>query len=112
MQPRTVALVAAVALALSGCASAINETMDSWMGHHVSELIQSWGPPTRTTPDGKGGKVYIWEHVIDAGQRPGRVRVTPGGATYTEPERITSTRTRMFYVDRNGRIYSWRWQGL
>jgi len=30
-------------LLLSGCASNINKTMQSWVGHHQSELIASWG---------------------------------------------------------------------
>lgn len=108
------AILAALVLATAvvGCASTINENMQSWVGHHQSELIQAWGPPTRTASDGKGGRVLIYEHWVDLGQRPGTVRAVPGGATYTEPERQGYTQTRMFYVDRNGRIYSWRWQGL
>lgn len=37
------------------------EVHDSWLGAHKSQLIQSWGPPTRYQPDGKGGEILIYE---------------------------------------------------
>lgn len=43
----TVGLVLATWVAISGCAST-NKKMDSRIGHHQSEPIQSWGPPTKT----------------------------------------------------------------
>ena len=35
--------------------------MQTWIGHHYSEMIQSWGAYTRMIEDGSGGYIYIWE---------------------------------------------------
>ena len=85
--------LALAGLLLGGCAGKINEVMESWNGRHISEVIQSWGPATRLSPDGKGGTIYIWETYVDFGD---------GGWD----------RVRMFYADQDGIIYLWRWQGL
>jgi len=71
--------------------------MDSWMGHHKSELIQSWGPPTRYEMDGKGGEILIYEKSITRGQVIGN--------TYYEN---TKHPYNMFYADQNGKLYYWR----
>ncbi len=71
--------------------------MDSWLGHHKSELIQSWGPPVRYESDGKGGEILIWE----SKQTQGAVL----NGTYYER---TSYPFKMFYADHNGKIYYWR----
>ena len=95
-----------------GCASSINKVMESWTGSHQSDLIASWGPPTRTASDGKGGEVLIYEAYVDLGQTPGTAYVDPwGNVRYTAPRQNGYTRVREFYVDQNGIIYSWRWQG-
>ena len=113
------------ALMLGGCAAKINETMNSWTGSHISEVIQSWGPASRTSPDGKGGTIYIWETYVDLGTSPGThsqsIYCPPslggytscqGTGTYTQPQQQGWNRVRMFYTDQNGIIYTWRWQGL
>ena len=92
---------------MTGCASRINKTMSSWIGHHQSELIASWGPPTRTSSDGKGGIVLVYESYRNMGTKGsvdsrGNIRVRDN----------SYIRTRMFYVNNNGIIYNWRWQGL
>ncbi len=48
MRHKKVQIVLAVVslfLVNAGCVSRINKVMESWMGHNVSELIASWGPP-------------------------------------------------------------------
>jgi len=87
--------------------------MQSWVGSHKSELYQSWGPPTRITDDGKGGEILIYETYVNTGQTSGEVRTDSRGTiSYTNPQQTGYVRTRMFYVDKNGIIYHWRWQGL
>ena len=98
-------------LSILGCAS-INKTMRSWVGHHKSELILKWGPPSRTADDGKGGEILIYEYQRNLGQEPGTVRSSGGQIVYTEPTQRTYIATRMFWVDEKGIIYSWRWKGL
>ncbi|RNL87198.1 hypothetical protein ED312_10320 [Sinomicrobium pectinilyticum] len=33
----------------------------SWIGSKLSELISSWGPPTRVVTDGADGKIAVYE---------------------------------------------------
>ncbi len=98
---------------LGGCASRVNEMMQSWVGQHQSELIAKWGPPQQTASDGKGGTVLVYGEYVDLGQTPGQVWRDPlGNATYTAPQQRGYQKSRMFYVDQNGYIYNWRWRGL
>ena len=92
---------------------AITEALDSWKGHHQSELIALWGPPTKTYPDGKGGIILIYEYYRDLGQTPGRAYTDAwGNVKYTYPKNRGYTANRMFYINENGVIYSYRWQGI
>jgi hypothetical protein len=105
-------VVVAAAIATSGCAAQINSAMSTWVGHHQSELIRSWGPPSRTASDGQGGTVLIYDSYVDMGQTPGTAYTDPyGNVRYTTPQQNGYARTRMFYVNADGYIYSWRWQG-
>ena len=80
-----------VTLALAGCASRTSKTMASWVGHDYSELVMSWGAPHREAPDGKGGRIIVYE--------------------YRDFQRGTSfTYTREFFIDDDDKVYSWRWQ--
>jgi hypothetical protein len=100
-------------LAVITLSSCVSKTMDAWVGQHQSKLIASWGPPTRTSIDGKGGSVLIYEKYVDFGQRPGTARTDGyGRTTYTAPQQRGYIKNRMFYVDQNGIIYSWRSRGL
>lgn len=89
----------------------LTEAMDSWLGNHQSELIASWGPPSRKTSDGKGGTILIYE-AYQSRQRPGQAYKVGNNWFYTSPQECGFTRSRMLYVDKNGYIYSWRWTGL
>lgn len=101
------------ALLLMGCASKINEMMDSWVGHHQSDLIAQWGPPNEVSSDGQGGAILIYYKWVDLGQKPGEINTDMmGNATYTAPEKRGYRRVRMFYVNAEGFIYRWRWQGF
>lgn len=109
---RTLPLVALLLL-LAACASSIEKKMTFWVGHHQAELIASWGPPSRTASDGKGGSILIYEKYVNLGQAPGKATAdSAGNVKYTAPTQQGYTRTRMFYVNANGIIYHWRWQGL
>ena len=71
--------------------------MDSWLGHHKSNLIQSWGPPGRYESDGKGGEILIYES-----------KETRGLNVYGTYHEKTFYPYKMFYADQNGKIYYWR----
>ena len=34
--------------------------MNTWLGATQGQLIQQWGPPSKTTSDGQGGKILIY----------------------------------------------------
>ena len=101
-------------LSFSGCAYKNNkEIMNSWMGSHISKVIQNWGPPTQITADGAGGHIYIW--------RPQPIPLPPESpyATAYEKQQAVYRRIaiqthnnsyKMFYVRPNGIVYHWRAQ--
>ncbi|WP_444897420.1 hypothetical protein ACJJIQ_07440 [Microbulbifer sp. ANSA003] len=100
-------------LLAGGCASQVNKAMQSWVGHHKADLIASWGPPNQVADDGRGGEILIYNSYVNLGQTPGRVQTDYwGNTTYTVPQQNGYQRTRMFYVNPEGYIYNWRWQGL
>ena len=72
-----------------GCSS-INKLTQDGIGQPISTIIDSMGPPSRVTPDGRGGSIYIWEHWVDTGYGSGHVW------------------SNMFWADSNGIIYKWR----
>lgn len=58
-------------LGLLGCATPVKQddslerlkrTLNSRIGHHISGVIQTAGPPTQITDDEAGGQIYIWMH--------------------------------------------------
>jgi hypothetical protein len=77
-------------LVLTFCCSSINELMQDGIGQPISMTIDRWGPPSRVTPDGRGGSIYAWERWEDHGYG---IR------------RFWST---MFWADSKGIIYKWR----
>ena len=81
-----------------GCASRVNEVMQSWVGKHQSDLIQAWGPRQQTASDGKGGSILIYNSYVNLGQTPDQATsYSTGYATYTTPQQQGYQRTRMFF---------------
>jgi len=99
-------------IAFSSC-SGPSEVMQSWVGHHISDLYLSWGPPSSTMPDGQGGTIISYYYNRNFGQVPGTARQNyDGSISYTAPTNINYQASRHFYSNSQGIIYSWRWQGL
>jgi hypothetical protein len=93
-------------------ASKVDMAMDSWVGHYQSELIASWGPPTKVASDGKGGSILTYESFKGTW---GDDRDSPivGGVHYPAGRRQEGyVAKRIFYVNDKGVIYSWNWSGL
>ncbi len=108
MNHTKILFVAFVVILLGACTST-REKMDSWLNHHESELIQSWGPPQAERSDGKGGRVLIYSHYRAMGRTQGYGQISPDGSyTYTPPRQKGYTQVRMFFVDERGVIYRWR----
>ena len=85
-------LIGILILLVTGCATSNREAMDSWLGSHQSEVIAQLGAPTRTTIDGKGGTILVYERDIYAGK-------------------YSYTASRMFYVNENEYVYHWMTKG-
>ena len=87
-----------ILVSFSGCAETKDfsttekETMDSWLGSSKVSLLQSWGPPIRTTSDGQGGEILVYERT----------------ASFNG---MVLTRQRNFYVNKDGKIYHYLCQG-
>lgn len=41
--------------------SRLLKAMKTWEGHHISSLVQHFGPPTEKASDEAGGTIYIWK---------------------------------------------------
>lgn len=106
-------ILCALIVFLSGCASNINKKMESWVGSHESDLIASWGPPQQVSDNGQGGKVLVYQNYVNLGQTQGVATSDGYGNTrFSMPQSRGYNRTRMFYVNEAGYIYSFRWQGM
>ena len=106
----------------------INQTMRSWEGAHQSDLIRAWGLPQQVFADGYGGQVFVYTNTRITGFTP------PTSTTYTtgtaniygnqiygqatsqtvyNPGMVYGyTAYRVFFINKDGRIYSWSWKGL
>jgi hypothetical protein len=97
---------------LSSCvilmAAQVNGQMKTWIGQSKQQLLMQWGPPSATFDDGNGGEVWTYESFR---QTIGVAQTNSYGQTlYRPPQQYRAV--RQFYIDRNGTIYSYRWQGV
>ncbi len=107
MKKLLVLALAAIPLLLTSCVS-IDSELRSWVGHDSQELLVAWGPPTSTFDDGRGGQVWTYEM---ARQTMGTAWANQRGQVfYTAPRQYSAV--RHFFIDQNGKVYGYRWQGL
>lgn len=83
------------------------KTLNSWMGYHKSKLIASWGAPSRTASDGKGGEVLVFEnrHGPGVAMTMNIGAFTPFSTTVALPETFVC---KEIYTNSDGVIYTWR----
>ena len=112
-----------ILLTLTSCVTRMNNIMKSWEGHHFSELIASWGPPSQILDDGQGGKIYCYQsttsfttpgssHTTGNVYSYGNTATYQGNTTYNAPQTHSYQRHRMFWVNSRGYIYRWSWRGM
>lgn len=117
-----------VSVSIASCVaskgSSTRETMNSWKGRHISEVIRNWGAYDHIVSDGAGGSIYIWIRYRQDKRIPYPYGVTRSkGNTSTvsgivtkvmnedyERRLATPIKTEMF-VRQDGRIYGWRVTG-
>ena len=98
------ALLVGLALLFAlGCGPSKQEVLNSWVGDHESNIIASWGPPSRTTPDGRGGHVLVWDDSRTAG-----VALPSYNSAVIVPVHHQSYRAA--WVNDQGVIYQLKWQ--
>jgi endonuclease YncB( thermonuclease family) len=66
-------------------------SLGSWLGAHHGEVLDSWGMPTSTRPDGRGGMVMVYD-------RCGTSALDPGCR-------------ELLHVGRDGVVYRRAWEG-
>jgi hypothetical protein len=101
------AVILVLAVLLTSCTS-ISDVMKAWEGKHKKELIMEWGPPTKIDSDGGDGEVY--SYIQPSRWQPQATSYQQFGQTYYNTPQTQMT-YRYFYVDKDGYIYAWRWQG-
>ena len=62
MKRLVVPLVATLLVVCAGCTTP-SAVMKSWVGHHESALISTWGAPDSVIELQDGNKVYTWKRV-------------------------------------------------
>lgn len=93
-------------------ANVVDNIMNSWVGHYQTELVAAWGQPTEVVSGDRGGRILIYESLKGTwGEETDKHIV--GGAQYkARPLQEGYTAIRKFYVNEEGIIYSWEWEGL
>ena len=112
------------ALLLSGCATErppaydadkaniIDNIMNSWVGHYESELIAAWGQPTKVIEDKQGGRVLEYKSLKGTWGETTDKRIVGGAQFKAQPRQEGYAAIRIFHVDEDGIIRSWKWEGL
>lgn len=97
----------------AGCVSSsaqMNDMMAKWVGSSQHDLILKWGPPTYAKSDGGDGTILVYE------QQRTRTSVGDFPPPSNPDPQPSQTRIylvkRTFYVNSQGVIYSWQWEGL
>lgn len=111
-------------LLLSGCVTSqqVESRMQKCLGYTLSELIVEWGPPAQVLDDGEGGKIVVFDRSSNT-TMPGSSYTTGssygyGTRTYdattfhNPPQTINIRRSRVFFLNAEGRVIRYSWKGL
>jgi hypothetical protein len=110
-----------LAVHLSGCkskpkdfkrANAVDHVMASWVGHLQTELVETWGPPTKIVPDKEGGSIVIYESLKGIWGDEKNKRIVGGAQYAADRDQSGYAARRIFYVNEKGVITNWTWSGL
>lgn len=105
--------------------------MESWLGHHESELILSWGAPISMLEDGRGGRILFYTE-DRMSISPGKATTSSTGSAYAQafgsqvyvhaqqqsqttytPSQVHQWQVyRQFRVNSSGQIVQYSWRGL
>ena len=102
-------LFTVLVMVLSGCGPTTKEVMNSYMGKTKKDVILAWGPPTRVTEDGDGGEILIYEKWVNYGSST-YGNVNNSGDYNQRSSQYTKHFVREFYINKEGRVYYWRFK--
>ncbi|NGX17239.1 hypothetical protein [Wenzhouxiangella sp. XN24] len=113
-----IALLAAVALALTACAGSRawwQDDLEAWRGASASELVDAWGPPVRTLTDADDTTVLVYESSRELDYR---METLAEPARMLDPDRLRTARMpggggecTLFFELRDGRVAAVRHEG-
>jgi len=117
---RSIVVLAAVSLALAGCATTVNyeRILSSWVGSTELDLVRQWGPPQQSYEAG-GSKFLVYSssrNLYLPGTVPTYTTTVVGNTAYTTSSGGTPAQNIGFscqttFEVAGKRIVSWRWQG-
>ena len=93
-------------------ADAVDHVMSSWVGHRQTELVETWGPPTKIEPDGEGGTVITYESLKGIWGDEKNKHIVGGAQYAADAKQPGYAARRIFYVNKEGVITNWTWSGL
>lgn len=117
-------LIATVVLAISGCATTAKyeAVLNSWLGSHAQELVNSWGYPDGSFRAPNGNEVYIYARGTNV-TMPSQYHTTGTVNSWGTHSTFNATTTQSggqslhfwcktyIEVDQSKRIVNWRWEG-
>lgn len=117
-------IIPLLALILAGCVTAeqVDARMGKCIGFTLSELIVEWGPPAQVLDDGEGGKIVVFDRSSNTtmlgssyttGSSYGYGTRTYDATTFhNPPQTINIRRSRVFFLNAEGRVIRYSWKGL
>ena len=101
-----------IIFSLTSCATIyakrIDDMMKSWIGDTKQHLLQKWGPPTDIFDNGEDGE--IWTYSFYRQTTGYATKTNRGNIFWRAPQQYEAV--RQFYIDKDGLIFAYRWQGL
>lgn len=105
---------------LTACTTAADyqATLNTWMGHDITTLTNSWGYPTRSFQAPNGNTVYVWQGSSSI-TLPSNTTTTyqaigntvQANSTTTQGENLNFYCETMFEVNSDNRIIKWTYSG-
>lgn len=86
----------------------MKKEMESWLGSNLHELIKNYGPVSATHEDGAGGKIVTFTRTVHLRNQSIRGNYYSGGL-YVVENPSTLYIHRMYYVNKDGMVYGYRW---
>ena len=107
-------------LIFAGCATTAKyeAALDSWLGHDVNELVDSWGYPVESFKAPNGNTVYVYNSSRSYAMPTQTTstynvhgKTVYGHSTTTGGQTLEFWCRTFFEVSDSNKIITWRWEG-